>query len=300
MDLQKVANSRQAMILALGIARAVPPRVGYAIGDIVSGWIASRRATPMVRAIRLNQWVASDMSLTSEQLDARVHEVLRHAACTIYDLYHQIRNKANIIKNVEYTPKTIDFVNNTKDGVNGGMVAGLHMSNFDLGFCSLALNGLKMQVLSYANPGGGYQYQNQIREEMGLEMTPIDAIALRKASTRLTTGGLVVTGVERPDPNLKHMYNFFGYPARLPDGHVRLALRADVPLFPIHVRMQKNGKYLIDVDGPYPLLHHPDREQEITINVEKILATFETWIRQTPQQWLMYYPVWPQLMDQMP
>jgi KDO2-lipid IV(A) lauroyltransferase len=44
----------------------------------------------------------------------------------------------------------------------------------------------------------------------------------------------------------------------------------------------------------------PDRGAAILSNAEKVLQAAEAYIRQAPQQWSMFFPVWPDIMDQVP
>ena len=81
---------------------------------------------------------------------------------------------------------------------------------------------------------------------------------------RLRSGGLVSTGVDRPDPtSAGEPLTFFGQPAYLPTGHVRLALQANAP---IAVAMVRNNParphaYVVDVEPPLELemIGHPRR-----------------------------------------
>ena len=43
-----------------------------------------------------------------------------------------------------------------------------------------------------------------------------------------------------------------------------------------------------------------DRYSEIMVNAENILKISQQIISQVPEQWAMYYPVWPDLVDQVP
>jgi lauroyl/myristoyl acyltransferase len=36
-----------------------------------------------------------------------------------------------------------------------------------------------------------------------------------------------------------------------------------------------------------------DRQQDLIYNALRVLAVIQQWISETPEQWLMYYPVWP-------
>jgi lauroyl/myristoyl acyltransferase len=46
--------------------------------------------------------------------------------------------------------------------------------------------------------------------------------------------------------------------------------------------------------------HYNDQVDEIVQNAETILAVVASYIRQAPDQWAMFYSVWPETLDQVP
>jgi KDO2-lipid IV(A) lauroyltransferase len=85
---------------------------------------------------------------------------------------------------------------------------------------------------------------------------------------------------------------FFGRPARLPIGHIRLAMAAEAVLLPVACRWSaERGYYMIS--APHLALELVgDREADIQHNARRVLAVMERWIAETPEQWLMYHPIW--------
>jgi lauroyl/myristoyl acyltransferase len=110
-------------------------------------------------------------------------------------------------------------------------------------------------------------------------------------------GGLVVTAVDRPIRRKAHTLTFFGNPSPLPAGHIRMALKANVPVIPIAVKMTADGKYRVEIGDSIPMASHDNPDEAIRINAEAVLKALENFIRPNPEQWLMYYPAWPTLMD---
>ncbi len=43
---------------------------------------------------------------------------------------------------------------------------------------------------------------------------------------------------------------------------------------------------------PLELVRTGDRDRDARINAQQVLEVAEQWIRETPEQWLMYHPVW--------
>ncbi len=95
---------------------------------------------------------------------------------------------------------------------------------------------------------------------------------------------------------------FFGRPAYLPTGHIRLALQAQVPITVAVVRNDANHlhRYVVDVETTLELEQKGDRQEMILHNAQRVLAVLETVIRRHPEQWAMFYPVWNTKMLQAP
>lgn len=299
MNIEKFIASKQAVQLVLRIACSLSPSAAARLGNIIARVVVSRRDSKLMRAVRMNQWVATGEHFSRKELDIQALKVMRQDAQVIYDLYHNLENHKAIQRLVVIAPEVADLLQQANEGL-GAIAVGPHMSCFDLAMCAMALRKTPIQILSYANPGGGYRYQNELRAKMGLEVTPINALTLRKAAERIKTGGLVVTAVDRPENSPREYYQFFGRPAPLPDGHVRLALRLHAPLYVLNAQKDQQGIYHINGRGPIEMVSHPNREEEIRINTEAVLDEFESIIRACPDQWLMFYPLWNELEGMIP
>ncbi len=299
MNLQDFTNSRLGILTALLIAR-LPEPLGRRVADRLAEMVARRRDSALVQAIRLNQWVVGGMRASAEALDAAARRVLGHAGRVLYDFYHLFPFPRALLRRLHLPPETRALLDRSRRWEGGGVVVGPHLSNFDLALLAAGHTGIDVQVLSYADPTGGYRWQNRIRERAGLQITPISPQALIRALERLRRGGYVLTGVDRPVPGKLETLTFFGEPAPLPVGHIRLAMDAGVPVYVIACQMDAQGRYTLHTSEPIPMERSGNRKTAIRHNAEAVLRVLEGYIRQTPEQWLMYYPVWPHLAAGVP
>ncbi len=287
-------TNRSAVKLGLFLARSLGTRNGYRVSKWIADLISNQKGANVVKAVRANQRVIRDNSLSEQQLDEAVKAVFRHAGrCTI-DLYGNFTDVHKLDSLMAHTAETdllIEFSNKKDQG--GTIIAIPHQSNFDLVLIALGINGFNTQVLTYAQPSEVYRMQNDVRAKSGVEITPISESVLIKSIRRLKAGGTIVTGIDRPDPNAKHPLNFFGYPALLPTGHIRLALATGAVIRIAAIQLFQDEKYHLLLSDPIEMTHHPDPEQQLRINGEKVLQKLEYYLRLAPEQWLMYYPVWP-------
>lgn len=297
-DLDAIANSRLAIDLAAGLGRATPPSVGRRVARTVADGVAAAKDSSLVRAVQANQWVVSGGTLVGKELDCRVRDVLRHMARCYYDLYRTVEEPEAVASIVQVSGELEEWVERAKRG-EAIVFVGAHMSNFDLVGVAFAALGMRAQVLTVPDPTGGYQRQNDMRRQLGLDVTPVSVESLRMAERRLARGGSVVTGVDRPVPGSRFRPRFFGRPAPLPVLHVRLAASAGAPLVFVRIRMGDDGVYRVSAHGPVPL--RADRAREAILDdAEVVLAVAEAAIADAPEQWAMPHAVWPETLDLVP
>jgi lauroyl/myristoyl acyltransferase len=294
---QAVMNSRFGVALAIGLGSSIPPRLGYPLARKIAGFISSRKSWRMVQAVRANQWVISRGSLSREDLDHQTRGVFQHTAHCLYDMYRYFRKPAELQKLIVFSVRIDEIIKCSQSPGEGLLVVGVHMSNFDFVMQLAARRGLNALVLSVADPGGGYQRQNELRRRSGVEIIPASMSSLRTAVTRLKGGRVVLTGLDRPMPHPDYRPKFFGHLSNLPVFYVQLAILAQVPIVVASAIMDENCVYHIQASEPIHMKGDHDKHTEILMNTERVLEVAAGYIRQAPMQWSMTYPVWPDLMD---
>ena len=302
MKRQSFFTSRYGIQTALLLGRTLPRPLLQRLGMLIANPLASRRHSPMGRAVRANQWVVRGKSLTKVELDAAVRDVFRQAALGTADLYHALSHSAELRQLAPRTPELDALIQRGQEGKSGALVCASHSSNFDLVLLAQSLRGLRGQVLTYARPTSGYEVQNHIRASLSteLEATPISPRSLRQAIQRLRSGGIVYTGVDRPEDTNKMQLSFFDELAWMPVGHVRLAMKAGVPIIVGACDRSPDGLYTAWLSDPLPMKEKQDQTRTIRENAQNILDALSSFIRRAPEQWMMFYPVWPAALEQMP
>jgi len=278
--------------LALG---ALPPRAGYAFARWLTRRLYRHKQGIVYRVLYDNQRHILGPEATDEQVDAAVAAVLQHAGMANYDLVHAVsRGEQAILDGIDlgddFWPN-LDAARATGQGV---LICAGHLSNFNLGFLAFAIQGgFPIQALSAAEEAGGFKVVRELRSRGLIEDTPIDSGSLRKAIVRLRQGGVALTGVDWPVPDTQDGVSFFGAPSLLSSGNIRLALSANALLVPLACRWTPERGYYA-MTGPHLQLERTgNREEDIRHNARRILSILEGWIRESPDQWLMYHRVWP-------
>jgi KDO2-lipid IV(A) lauroyltransferase len=292
---QEIINGRLGIAFALGLARTLPPAIGYRVALFLAERIAARRNFGMVQAVRANQWVLHNEEPNAAELDMLVKKAFRHTARCLYDLYHNLHDLPRMEKLIDFGPDFGPLVERINGRERGMVIVGPHLSGFDFVAQAAAMSGMRAMVITFARQSEGYKWQNDIREYAGLEIAPASMGVMKAAVKRLKEGGAVVTGVDRPVPDPRYKPLFFGHPSSLPVHHITLALRAKVPVLVAGVIMRPEHIYEVVVSEPIEMEEFGDRDKDILGNAERVLEVTAELICRVPEQWTMTYPVWPDI-----
>jgi len=284
---------RAGMRAAVLAARVVPRALARRIAPVVASRISRRRGSALVNASRINQYVASGRTLSGAALDAAVRENVASMGLFLYDFYKVLGDEtaedALVVRDDEF------YAFLERERTAGPFVyVGVHMGNFDLVGRALGRAGWRMQVLSVPDPSGSYQWQNEVREQAGFKVTPVSPASLKEAARRLERGESLLTGVDRPMPEPDKVEpRFFGLPAPLPLLHIRLAMRAGVPVILLGGRRTEDGRYKLRAADPVVMIPGRPTPELLLANAEAVLAPVEQLIAEAPAQWSMPHVVWP-------
>jgi KDO2-lipid IV(A) lauroyltransferase len=293
--LQNLINGPLGVMVAMFLTRFLPSQIGYPLAEYLGRLIARNKNSSIVQSVRQNQWVASGCTVSSEHLDNLTNAVIiNHARC-LYDFYKYFNNPAKIRQIISLDDKFLEVIEKSRSHSEAQILVIPHFSNYELAARAAAVQGLTMQVLSYPNPGHSYKWQNKFRNFMGIEVTPVSVSSLRQAAKRLNNGGTVLTGVDRPLGDSNSNPIFFGHPALLPTGYIRLAIKTNATIRVILCKTTSDPRYLLSVSDPISVDKLDNSENGLRRNAEKVLSVIEVLISKNPEYWSMFYPVWPQI-----
>ncbi len=295
---RKLINSPLGLKIATTLGKYTPDWIGRKIAISIANFISAHKRWRMVRAIRCNQWVVSGQEMDQQILDSLVAKNLQNIALSIYEYYHKMNDPAAALRVIEPNPFALQLVQRPEFAERGLILAGIHMSNFDVIFQAGGLAGVKALTITLAEFDAAYQKQWEMRLKNSIKVINASIGSIKYAIDYLRQGGMVVTAIDRPEPESRYQLKFFGHPANMPIHHVFMALKANVPIVVAAVIKKQDGKYHILFSDPIEMVPHPDRHTEIVTNAENILRVVEDFICNDPSQWSMTFPVWPELLPQ--
>jgi lauroyl/myristoyl acyltransferase len=131
---------------------------------------------------------------------------------------------------------------------------------------------------------------NRARQAQGLVLMPIDsALGLHRV---IRDGGVLGILADRAVTGVGETVEFFGRPALLPSAQVALALRTGAALLPAFA-WRENGLLVARIEEPLELVSTGDRDADVRAGVRRFAARLESYIKEHPEQWTVFEPVWP-------
>jgi lauroyl/myristoyl acyltransferase len=296
--LQRFLGSRLVTGVGMSISKYLPPTAGYAIGGLIAGLINWLK--PDV------YWIvhANLRQVVGPQVDEKtvhrlVRQVFRNTTRNNYEVWHLVGRGLEALRAVIHVPPDVwERIDQVRRRGKGVIIAGAHTGNFDVGLLALATQKWETQVLGLAiRPAGGFDLMDHMRTRTGVHLTPISVPALREAIKRLRAGGVVLTGVDRPVGDEEQWVEFFGRPAPLPTGHVRLALKTDAVIFVASAYRDSQRSNVVRLSAPLEMVRTGDPDEDLRVNMRRVTAWLEEFIRARPEQWAMFVPVWPERQE---
>jgi KDO2-lipid IV(A) lauroyltransferase len=273
---------------------ALAPRVAPGLGHRLAaqaGMVAYYLYPRGAAALRENLHNVLGDRGTQERVKSTALEVFRNLGKNYYDLFHN-DGVPNDQAMASITVKGLQHLRDALERGNGVVVASCHFGVFD-GLWALA-PALDLRITAPAEhlqPEKLYEYICRLRARDWINFVPIDG-PLLSLFRALRDGEIVAVAADRDITHSGILVDFFEARARLPDGHVQLALRSGADLLTCFALRQPDDTALLEVEPSLRLERTGDLERDVKSNVPKVVARMEHWISRYPEQWLMLFPIW--------
>lgn len=171
-----------------------------------------------------------------------------------------------------------------------------HLGNWELGSLLLQRFGLRPLVLTAPEPADGLtELRSAARARLGIDTLVVgaDPFAFVEVIRRLQDGGVVAVLVDRPPAATGADVALFGRPFAASLSAAELARASGCVVLPVAI-VRVGGAYRAEALPPVPYeraaLGSRERRRDFT---GAILRAFEPLLRQYPDQWFHFVPLWP-------
>ena len=291
--LQDFLNTDKGLRTALWLGKMVPPGLASAGIAGIAGLSARRKRSRMVSAVKSNLAVVLNTSEDDPALTRHVAKALYYAGMASFEFFHKVAHGREALGElVPLPPELLEMFEKQKAAGRGMVAVSAHMGALDLAGVAFTVTDFEVQVISYAAPPAGYRLVNDLRSGHGLVITPGSKEALAAATARLESAGIVFTALDRPVPPGRRASDvvFFNRPTRLWNGYTKMAFATGALLFFVWVVRTPQGRYEIRFNEPIDCADPPGDIDYVT---SLMLQQAEDAIRANPDQWLMFFPLWP-------
>lgn len=268
----------------------LPPRAGYRLAHRAGGLLY--RLSPHLREVlahNLRHVLGPDAS------EERVQALTRQACVNIAKGHYELFRVSRLTPEEVQDLVQMEGFEHLEEAIGRGkgvIVVTAHLGNVDLvGQLPLAYGIPISGAAWHLKPERLFRYTLKLRQRHGVRLYPSDGsmVGLLRALKR---GEIIALPCDRDFADNTRTIDFFGQPARLPHGPIRLSRRTGAPLLPAFVERLPDETFRVYVEPPIVVPHTDDAETDIVGTMEQIVSIMERHISRRPEQWLVAAPVW--------
>ncbi len=280
--------------LATTLAPLVPERFGYWLfarfGDVA--YIFGRRAREQYLK-NLEHVLGADSAPAELERLARL--AFRNLLKNYFDLFRGHRLTSDQVRAQLAQVIGFEHMESALAQGNGVIAGSAHYGNYNL-FLHLSAIYLKERArivvpVEHLRPEKLYQLVKEQRASQGIEIVPVESAARTLIKT-VRAGNIAGLALDYDVTGTGQLIDFFGAPARLPDGAAALSLKYNAPVILGFSRRLDNNRCEIVIEPPLEMESTGDQARDTRVGTEQVARVLEKWIRRYPEQWLMLQPIW--------
>ena len=268
----------------------IPPVIGYPLCSFVGGLVHRLNGRARIH-VRDNIRHICGPEMSQAQVNRLARGVFDYVTYNYYDLFRlptlspaQVRAMVQVEgwENVE-----------TALSLGKGIVmTSAHFGNIEVVLYAMLMRGLSITIpAERVEPPELFDYLTALRMSQGLKIIPVDGPMLELFRT-LRRGGVAGVAGDRNIGGEGTVVKFFGAPARLPDGHVRLAMRTGAPLVLGFSRRLGRDSYAARFWPHFLIPAEGSEEERLAAGMAYVVKGLEEVIRAHPEQWVVTVPMW--------
>jgi KDO2-lipid IV(A) lauroyltransferase len=175
----------------------------------------------------------------------------------------------------------------------GGILITAHLGNWELGGILLALEGVPLTVVTLEEPATGLtEWREAYRQRIGIKTISVgaDPFSFVGIVSALRRNEFVALLVDRPSMAARGgsavPVQFFGAQTCFSSAPTLLWQHTGADVIPAFVLQKAGGRYVSLLAPAVPM------DTDGAGNAQRIAAVFETVVRDNPEQWFNYVPIW--------
>ncbi|HEX5175683.1 MAG TPA: lysophospholipid acyltransferase family protein, partial [Chthoniobacteraceae bacterium] len=189
-----------------------------------------------------------------------------------------------------------EHLENARARGKGIVLVTAHFGNWELGGTLLALRGLPMTVITLDEPTSQLtRWRDRQRQLLGIKtiaVGPGHDFAFVEMMQALRRNEIIAMLIDRPYAGTGTTVRFFDRPAEFSTAPALLWRHTDAAIIPAFVLENSTRGYVSFADPALPFARTNDARADLVENTQRLAMHFEAIIRDRPDQWFNYAPVW--------
>ena len=290
--MQAKLYSLRAFKLALLVARLLPRAAAQQLASAIAWRVYSRDPQ---RSSALRENLREVIGRNGASLDALCNRNVSNFARMLADYFRCAAGAGAACLLTEW--RGMENMEAARAAGHGIVLVTAHLGNWELGGVLLAQHGLPMSVVTLEEPATGLtQWRDAFRRKAGIRthtVGPGHNFAFVEMIGALRRNEVVAMLTDRPYAGSGSPVKFFGKTAEFSTGPALLWQHTGAAVIPAFVLRNEHGTYTAFADAPLPFVRTADPRADIVSNTQILATHFENVIRQHPDQWFNYVPIWP-------
>jgi KDO2-lipid IV(A) lauroyltransferase len=273
------------------LSRLFPRKFSYGIARRVADFyvLFDKRGRECVISNLKQIQSSSGVALSQRALHSLARENFLNFAKYLVDFFKFLRIDNRRMERIVHYGNLPTMLDGLLQQGKGLLFVSAHLGNYELGAAALAALGYKFNGVALWVPDEKLNnlYQ-QYRISRGIRPIPFGRAA-RECIAALRRNEIVGVIGDRDFTPSNRTVEFFGRPARLPDGPAKLALVTGAPLLPAFMIRLPDDTFAYIVDEPI----WADKSRHSVDDIMRQVATaLERVIRQHSEQWFLFHDLW--------
>lgn len=272
------------------VAPLIPRRAGYALMGVAARLIYAINGRSR-RMIQCNLRHVLGPEASEADIDRTARRIFHSLLKNYFDLFWLPAQRPEDIAGLMTVHGRENA--NAAFAMNKGVIAvTVHLGNQEMMTQMTPLTGYAITIVAeHIKPERVYQYLVSLRQNNGVHIVPQDG-ALREIFRALKRNEAIGLVFDRDVTDSGRVIDYFGAPAKLPDGYAILALKTGAPILTGAAVRDPGDRYGLYLNPPMVFTGRADNDDDVKRVMRWVGATMEQYTSQFLEQWVYFHYLW--------
>jgi KDO2-lipid IV(A) lauroyltransferase len=283
------------LALAAWVAPRLPRNVLAVLG--VAAGVAAYAANRGARAAVLRNLAVVCPTASPPQLRRLAMRTFIHGAWADLELFALARTRPEALRDA-YSITGWEHLDAALARGHGVIMVTAHVGAPSVAGQLVALHGVKANVVVESmRPAALHRLMNGLRGAFGIGTIPLGASTVREVVGALRRNEVVGILADRDVAGSGEVFSFFGRPTRVTTAAATLARRTGAIVVPAITYRSRPFEGYGKIGPPVEVPSTGGAREDVSEGTRRLLARLEEFVRERPEQWVVFTDIWPSLND---